>query len=99
MNHEDYLYWVGGFKNRKGFTVDDIHEYEQLNNICRGLCPAGSSTRPTKSFTIDMLKRNQLIEVANIYDCERDSIDWIYEGISDTHFRVSPRAGLCPQNC
>jgi len=78
MNHEDYLYWVGGFKNRKGFTIDDIHEYEQLNNICR----------PTKSFTIDMLKRNQLIEVANIYDCKRDSIDWIYEGISDTHFRV-----------
>ena len=35
MNHEDYLYWVGGFKKRKGFTVDDIHEYEQLNNICR----------------------------------------------------------------
>ena len=43
---------------------------------------------PDKRFTIDMLKRNQLIEVANIYDCQRDSIDWIYDWETDAHFRV-----------
>ena len=78
MNHEDYLYWVVGFKKRKGFTVDEIYDYEDNNNICR----------PLKRDVTAMLRRNQMIEVANTYDCKRDSIDWIYEGISDTHFRV-----------
>jgi hypothetical protein len=78
MNSQDYLYYIVGFRKRKGITHEMTVEYEKKHDIYR----------PSKQEAFIFLMEHKLIKEVSITDYRQDSSDWAYNGASDTHFAV-----------